>query len=336
MRADLFAIRRPFLWALGVSLLAHLAALLGPHIHLPEAPPPRGVFQARLEKLPLPPVKQTAAPKPQAKPVPEKPAAKRAPVPMLPPAPTPAKPVAVNPSPISSLVPSRETARHAPPSSASPASFDAAKALPLKAEMRYDLYKGDKTFLGDVASTLEIKDGSYKLSTTIEARGLASLMVSGKWIQISEGTVDEKGLRPRLFKDQNPKKGVSEARFDWEARQLTLSGGRTEALPDKTQDSQSFIYQFAFDPPKSGVVKFAFTNGRKLDYYIFDVKGVESIELPAGTVRALHLSKQHSSDEEGTEIWLDTGNHYLPVLVRQLEKDGSVKLEQVINSIKTH
>jgi hypothetical protein len=222
----------------------------------------------------------------------------------------------------------------APPAPPAPPPFDAAKVLPLKAELRYKIYQGgDRFYLGAMVTALTIADGRYTLRNTFQGKGLAALFLSGEWYQQSEGTVDAAGLRPEHFVERKGKKEPSEARFDWAAQRLTLTGGRVLPLPDKTQDMVTFTYQFAFDPPARGEIRFPFTNGRKLDHYVYDVVGQEDVETPVGKVHALHLSKRHGAGEEGTEIWLDVDNHYLPVMVRQLAADGSTQGEQIVESI---
>lgn len=316
-------LRKPFLWALGLSVLVHLGMVFGPQIHLPVEVPPPEPIQAKLELPPLPPpAPKKPAPKPRPKPHPRtvstpqpapQPVAEKAPEPPPPP-PAPVEPPK-------------------PP-------FDPTQFLPSKAQIRYTLYKGgDGLAVGKAEHTLELTAEGYTVTSVTEASGLFSIFVSGKLVQVSKGKITDSGLKPDSFTVQRGKKEDTEsAQFDWDAMQLTLNsndGSRTVTLQPGTQDLLSFLYQFAFAPPTGKEVKLILTNGRKIDHYGYDVVGEETLELPSATVKALHLSKQHGPNEDGTEIWLDLDNHYLPVKIRQLDKDGSIAAEQIVTSIKT-
>jgi hypothetical protein len=74
------------------------------------------------------------------------------------------------------------------------------------------------------------------------------------------------------------------------------------------------------------------STGRKLNLYRYRVLGTETVTTPAGTFQALHLSKEHGKDEDGTELWLAKSRNYFPVRVLIEEKDGG-KLEQQLESI---
>ncbi len=315
--------RRPFLWALGLSVLAHLAAVFGPHLRLPRDIPPPEPIQARLELPPPPPKPAKPAPKAHPKPRPKPVAA-----PAKTEAPTPLdKAQAAAPPPAAKAEPAK------PP-------FDPTQYLPRKAEIRYTLYKGGNGLaVGRTEHTLELTGERYSVSSITEASGLFSIFVSGKLVQISQGKITDSGLKPDSFWVQRGQKAetTESAQFDWDNMQLTLNssdGSRTVNLQPGTQDLLSFLYQFAFDPPTDKKeVKLILTNGRKIDRYGYDVVGEETLDLPSGSVKALHLSKQHGPNEDGTEIWLNLDNHYLPVKIRQLDKSGDVAAEQIVTGI---
>ena len=72
-----------------------------------------------------------------------------------------------------------------------------------------------------------LPDGNYVIKSEAEAKGLASLFVSGTLLQISEGVVTGKGLKPSRFTYQygdNADKARN-ASFDWTSSKLTLITG---------------------------------------------------------------------------------------------------------------
>jgi hypothetical protein len=48
----------------------------------------------------------------------------------------------------------------------------------------------------------------------------------------------------------------------------------------------------------------------------------------------VRLSKLHSPDEDGLEIWLAPKYHLFPVKIRYIEKNGDVSGEAVITNIR--
>lgn len=210
--------------------------------------------------------------------------------------------------------------------------------LPSQAEIHYSLNKGENGLsVGRVVHSWQRKGGNYTLSSVTEASGFFSLIKPGKLVQTSEGSITEAGLKPASFWVQRGQSAetTESAQFDWRNGNLrigTYQDARTVDLPDSAQDQLSFLYQFAFAPPAAGTIRLYITNGRKLDTYDYTVVGEEMLELPFGKVKALHLSKQHAANEDGTDIWLSAEHRYFPVKIRQTDKKGDVA-EQVAKEI---
>lgn len=181
------------------------------------------------------------------------------------------------------------------------------------------------------------EDGTYMLESESEAKGIASLFISGKLIQRSEGVVTETGLRPSSFLYQfGGESRAQRAIFDWDNRKLRLEtskGQQTTRLPKDTQDLISFMYQFMFVPPLQEM-QLNITNGKRLKAYGYSFVGEEDLSTKMGMVRAMHLENINDDGDEKNEIWLAVDYRYLPVKIRKTEKDGSV-IEQVMTNLKT-
>lgn len=321
--------QRTFLWALAVSVILHLLLLGGPAWQLPsmqDKTPQR--LEARIEPLPPKPVAKIARKYPPPR---RAPAPKPKISPAVVPAPAPPAPVPEPAPPAPEPAPVAET----PPEPPKPRPGE---QLPSQAEIRFSLNKGENGLsVGRVVHTWKRDGEHYTLSSVTEASGFFSLIKPGKLVQTSEGLITEQGLQPISFWVQRGQSTDTTefAQFDWKNGTLrfgTYQDARTVELPDTAQDLMSFLYQFAFAPPASGSIKLYIANGRKLDIYSYTVIGEEALELPFGKVKALHLSKQHTANESGTEIWLSVDHRYFPVKIRQIEKDGGVA-EQVANAI---
>ncbi len=207
-------------------------------------------------------------------------------------------------------------------------------------EMDFDLRRkvdGDTVGVAHI-SYKQRPDGTYTLSNVAEAKGLMALFLSGKLVQTSEGNVTTSGLQPAQyvyqFGDQADK--TQHASFDWQAGQLTLENTKrtiSVALPEGTQDLLSFMFQFMFEPPLDEM-QLSITNGKKLRFYTYSFEGEDQLQTKIGNLRAMHIGRSTGDGDEKTELWLAVDFHYLPVKIRQTEKDGSV-IEQIVTSLST-
>lgn len=232
-----------------------------------------------------------------------------APVPAEPPPPEPPKPATESPLPAEAAVPS-------------PAS-----TLPAELELRYRILAGDKGFaIGQARYRWHMSaDGRYDLTSVAEATGLASLFVSGRIVQTSEGRIGTRGLQPDRFSLQRNDRRQDTARFDWEAGRVQL-GDQWMDLPagQAVQDLLGFPFHLALTAAglKDRFVLWV-TNGRKLKDYDFRDLGPTELEVEQQRIPTLHL--QGTRPGEGTlDVWLDRGNPGLPIMIRTLDNKGNL------------
>ncbi|MDD5240187.1 MAG: DUF3108 domain-containing protein [Sulfuricella sp.] len=206
-------------------------------------------------------------------------------------------------------------------------------AAPLHTSAVYSFSKqGQK--IGTVTETFRQSDGRYQLESVTTGIGIFVLL--GKIRLASSGEVTDKGLRPLHFEDHRGagKPNVTQVDFDWEKKNITFRfDGKTEsiALEPGTQDRISMLYQFMFAPPK-GDINLFMTSGKKLNQYQYKLAGEEKVTTPAGQFKAVHLIKQRTADEDGTEIWLAKDRRYFPVRIVIEERSGA-KIEQNLISL---
>lgn len=206
-------------------------------------------------------------------------------------------------------------------------------------QSEFEVTRGEgSSILGNTQMTflMNTRDNTYQLSSVTEAKGVASLFLS-KLEQHSEGSVDEKGLKPYYYAYQygtNSDKNQY-AKLLWENSVIEMTskkGKKTEKLPEGTQDFLSFMYQFMFTPPLNSM-QITMTNGKYLRTYTYSFEGEETISTKLGELKTLHLLKSGDNLEK-TEIWLALDYQNIPVKIRKTEKDGSV-IEQIIVMLKT-
>ncbi|MDP2433056.1 MAG: DUF3108 domain-containing protein [Pseudomonadota bacterium] len=224
------------------------------------------------------------------------------PIPIPPPSPLPApKPVVVEPA--------------LPP---------VLRNLPERLNLRYAVRAGDGGFnLGQAIYSWQRRDGHYILVSVAQATGLASLFVSGKLVQTSEGSITAHGLQPEQYWLSRGERRQDTARFDWGAGRL-VQGNSGVALPAASQDVLSFPFHLAMTVDASATEwTLAVTNGRKLREYHFKNLGHEHLKFGEHEIDTLHL--QGSRSGEGTlDVWLAPSRHWLPQRIRTLDQKGKV------------
>jgi hypothetical protein len=195
------------------------------------------------------------------------------------------------------------------------ASAAAAAAPPARVEIGYEIAR-DGSVLAEVSQRLEHDGRSYRLSETWNGKGIYALR--GEAIRSSQGAVAADGLRPAKFEDKRTGRAARQADFDPAAKTPT----------PLRQDRLSFIWSFAFAPPREAVT-LSVADGRHVTVYTYQAAGRERVKTPAGEFDALKLVKRKVNPEDrGTEIWLAADRHYLPVRILITEKDGT-RIDQV-------
>lgn len=321
----------PFALALLASALLHGVALIGPGWPLPgineaEAPP---AIEAVLTKPAAAPEaapidKPTPRPPPAEKPRPRRVAsaapatASTAPAPGAVQAEAPPAAVPAEPTP--------EPAVSAPAQAPAPVQH---AALPGKGRVRYVVTRGENGFVvGETIHTWEHDGLAYKAHSVAETTGLAALFKPVRVMQSSEGELTAEGLKPHEFRHQRVA-GLDTASFDW-ARRVVAYAGREESIVPGTQDMLSLYYQLVLLAPRSGALYVPIATGRKLEVFRIEVLGEETVALPAGERRAMHLRTRSGNDS--IELWFAADMRGLPVKMRFTDRKGEI-FDQVVQDI---
>ena len=191
----------------------------------------------------------------------------------------------------------------------------AVAAPPQRVEIGYEIARNGSV-MAEVIQRLEHDGRSYRLSETWKGKGVLALR--GEAVRSSQGAVVADGLRPQKFEDRRPGRDTQQAAFDPAAKTATLL----------QQDQLSFIWTFAFAPPR-GVVTASVADGKRVTSYTYQAAGRERVKTPAGEFDALKLVKRKDNPQDkATEIWLAVDRLYIPVRVLIIDKDGT-RLDQV-------
>lgn len=195
------------------------------------------------------------------------------------------------------------------------ASWPAAAAPPQRVEIGYELARNGMV-VGEVHERLEHDGRTYRLSETLSGKGVFALR--GDSTRSSTGAVAADGLRPKKFEHKRSGRDTRQAEFDPADKTPTL----------QRQDGLSFIWSFAFAPPKN-TVSVTVADGRHVTAYAYQVAGRERVKTPAGEFDALKLAKRRDNPQDKvTEIWLAADRNYVPVRILVVDKDGT-RLDQL-------
>jgi hypothetical protein len=217
-----------------------------------------------------------------------------------------------------------------------------ARTLPRKGRITYNVVYGRDRFpVGRTIQTWEVDRERYQLASRSETIGIVDLFRSEQRNYSSRGTLTRHGLQPESFQmNRNRARGAQEAsaRFDWLKSTVTLSKAaetRQEALPPRSQDLLSFVYQLSLDPPPLGRVSQVVTNGSRIEVYELDVLREETIDTPLGALRTLPIKQVRKGNDEGSiQLWLALEYRYLPVLLRFFDRKGEPQGEQIVADIR--
>jgi hypothetical protein len=215
-----------------------------------------------------------------------------------------------------------------------------APAFPHAGSITYELFYGtDKFSVGRSVQTWSIEHGTYRLTSFSVTTGLVGLFRPYQYAYVSEGSVDESGLRPLNFTMSRGRGGERHAmaRFDWSLHQLTygpLHKPRRVPLEPGTYDFLSFIYQLARSRLAPGRLELTITTGTRLNTYLLEVGAEEDVQLPLGTVRAIPVRQVPVPGEESVQLWLAAEHPHVPLRLRFLDRNGRMTVDQLATKIE--
>lgn len=210
--------------------------------------------------------------------------------------------------------------------------------LPVSGILAVQAYLGRYALDGDPLGRGELwvefpSPDRYRLRLWAKAEGWASLFVREPVVFESTGRIDDQGLRPEIYRQQTPFRGLSVSRFDTERGTAVLEKGQDpQPLPEDFQDRLSIIFQLSWlsqRNPESlqygGMTEVKIAGRRRFFEGSFRAELPEDIVLPGGiVVTAIRLvsERMQSNREVQIEIWLDAADQNLPVRILFSEPSG--------------
>lgn len=208
--------------------------------------------------------------------------------------------------------------------------------FPQKIEISYRL---TSSLTDGVANYQWSREGNiYRIDSRIQATGVFAGFFVGTLRQSSRGEITASGLQPFSFSIQRGDAEPETAEFNRVQGNVTLKGRkdvRTLSLTPHLQDTQSFLFQLAYDMPHlrqaEDNLDVTVTNARKLYQYRFRQLGTEILDLSFGKIEAIHLRSEVTNPEDVYEIWLAPQYYFLPVKLKYFM--GRFPVEQIAANI---
>ncbi len=185
------------------------------------------------------------------------------------------------------------------------------------------------------------QSGSGSLEWTSDGRAYEMRLSSSAFFvtllsQTSVGQLGADGLLPERFADKRVNRSEKATHFARDtttgAGRITFSGNQS-AIPLQrgAQDRLSVLVQLAglaaADPAMfaaSGKVAIQVASTEGTDIWQWVIEGEESLQLPAGTTRALLVVRNPRQEYDARlELWLAPALGYLPVRIKQTEANGN-------------
>ncbi len=147
----------------------------------------------------------------------------------------------------------------------------------------------------------------------------------------SKGALGDAGLQPLRFGDK-PRGAELATHFQRDKNIISFSANNPDVpLQLGAQDKLSALLQLgalvAGAPARYAAgtsLHFQAADAHRAEEWTFTVGGEEMLDLPGGPLKGLKLSKAPTVEfDQGIEVWLAPGMHYLPVRLRITEANGA-------------
>nr|WP_211162245.1 DUF3108 domain-containing protein [Aromatoleum petrolei] len=205
---------------------------------------------------------------------------------------------------------------------------------PERGSIRFRVHLGDGGFAVGEAQHEWSHDGKrYRMSVAVRTTGVVGMFRAFHYAQSSEGDVGREGLKPERFSVEQTRKTPASARFDWNARKVTMTRGTKERVADLRpgdQDLLSLWHQIGIVGAVSGSTELNVITGREATPSTVEVMGPEKLPLPIGLLETLRVRAEARNGSLTIDIWLARNYGMLPVRIRVIDDKGEVLDQQAV------
>ncbi len=198
---------------------------------------------------------------------------------------------------------------------------------PASAQLSYSVEGQSKGLNYSATGSLDWRNKGDTYTARMEIR----MFLLGSRAQTSQGQLVPTGLQPERFSDKS--RSERAAHFDRTENRIRFSNNAPDAeLLPGAQDRLSVFLQLAgllnarpeaFAVGQSIAIPVAGSGGS--DIWRFQVQGLTSLDLPAGSLIARHLVREpRGAHDTRVDIWLAPSLGHLPVRIRLSQDNGDV------------
>ena len=127
-----------------------------------------------------------------------------------------------------------------------------------------------------------------------------------------QGRITSTGLRPESYAETRNGKLKRSVRFDWSQKQATLFNGEASKvvpLPERTWDTTSFGYNFAYFRQQSGELQVNLTDGRKISSNRYALLAASASRRDRQARDAAHEEAAEHGRQARVRRWLAVDRH---------------------------
>lgn len=207
-------------------------------------------------------------------------------------------------------------------------SAQTAIAIPTTFEADYSVTKGIMT-LGNLHTSLKVRDGRYSYHKYTKATGLAALLTGIKITENTDGTISGNNIRPSSYlfnKSQRSKSKIDKIQFSKNSASGSYKGKPYKLTTSaNTQDRASLELVLARDIAlDKEQLSYPVVERGENKEYTFQKLGNEKIQTPAGSFNAVKVKVVRADNQRDTIFWLAKENDFMPVKIYHREHDDVI------------
>ncbi len=201
-------------------------------------------------------------------------------------------------------------------------------AIPTTFEANYSVAKGSMT-LGNLHTSLKVRDGRYSYHKYTKATGLAALLTGIKITENTDGQISGQNIQPNSYlfnKSQHSKSKIDKVQFSGNSASGSYKGKPyTLTVANNTQDRASLELVLARDVAlNKAQLSYTVVESAKKKQYTFQKLGSEQLKTPVGTFNTIKVKVLRSGNKRETIFWLAKETDYMPVKIRHREKNDVI------------
>lgn len=176
---------------------------------------------------------------------------------------------------------------------------------------------------GEAVQSYQAKAGHYRLQLDVRPGGVVAMFTQETFYDLSEGTVDRQGWRPKLFRHARSggrKPRDYEYLFDWGSGQVTERQGERPPATLLAGTLDELIYVEALrrrltEGATDLTVPVLYGSDGEIREYRLQVLGEEQISTPAGRFRTVKVERTQTGGKYTVTLWCAPDLDYFPVRI---------------------